>query len=1048
MRAVLRLFRRYGPEVPSLLDEVASVIVNRHLYVFGGHNCTSFVFDITSSIWSTVRQRAWCGDHSGIVTIAGQIYLVGGFNAGQGRVQRYDPDTDSWTVDERRIPSGADGAICTTAIGGKIIGCGGLGKLGGGRTSNNPTACYSWDPDAGGGWVELAPMLVGVDHAATGTDGVHMYVFGGRATGRNVPSDGIARVQVYDSASNNWRDGAGMPLGRGGTGKAVYVGGQFYIMGGEASSGVVFDQVQLYDSSRDTWSTGQSLPQAVHGISPAADPLTDDIYVASGGTRAGYSQSKLLQVLSTDEAPTSSPSTLAPTTLRLTPAPVTGNVAGYTYELLGGGGCCRGAGGNTGEHIEHADVTELAACANLCSAEANCKGYELTQHGGCEVHLDEITYVTANLACMCFLRHGDVAPTEPVTVDPTPSPAVGPVPLTLAPAEAPTRAPAEVPTRVPTEAPTHAPTAAPTRALAGTPTAVRAGEPTAAPTECDVDVVNADNGQAVGCLSDLVSIAVIGSSSMSLRYIGAAEGFRGSVRFMLTANAAAGADPLIIINHRENVPPYALRGDRTTRTGTTYKPWEAIPGTYTLTVQVWNALNGNGELIKTLELGFAVSLPTPPSAVPTSSSTLPPTPARSTAAPSSSHPSTRSTAMPTSPRLSPSADPTLSPTHPMPLTDGPAPPFPISGSEHLTVSGELKRYHKVTIDLIGPSASETGSPNAFLDFSFEVSFRHAETGDSVIVPGFFAADGDAAETGATAGNIWRVHFCPHLTGVWVAVVGFTTGDDAAIFGGGQRHQTYDGEFTSVLVTETDKQGRDHRSKGMLRYTGDRYLQFDNGEHFVKAGADSPENLLGYEDFDGTSSSGRRRLHAYQPHVDDWTDGDPTWKGGKGKGLIGGLNYLASKGMNVISFLTFNVGGDAKDTWPFVSSLDSLHFDVSKLAQWEIVFEHADKLGIFLHFKTQETENDGAMDSGNTGQERRLYYRELVARFSHHHALNWNLGEENTQSTQQHHAMGNYFHEIDPYNHPVVIHTYPHHHNRVYGPLLGSDDLDGASIQVR
>ena len=81
------------------------------------------------------------------------------------------------------------------------------------------------------------------------------------------------------------------PFDRGGTGmrKDVYVGGQFFIMGGEASSGIVFDQVQLYDSGRDTWSIGWSLPRAVHGISPAVDQLTDDIYVASGGTRAGYS---------------------------------------------------------------------------------------------------------------------------------------------------------------------------------------------------------------------------------------------------------------------------------------------------------------------------------------------------------------------------------------------------------------------------------------------------------------------------------------------------------------------------------------------------------------------------------------------------------------------------------------------------------------------------------------------------------------------------------------------------------------------------------------
>ena len=32
-------------------------------------------------------------------------------------------------------------------------------------------------------------------------------------------------------------------------------------------------------------------------------------------------------------------------------------------------------------------------------------------------------------------------------------------------------------------------------------------------------------------------------------------------------------------------------------------------------------------------------------------------------------------------------------------------------------------------------------------------------------------------------------------------------------------------------------------------------------------------------------------------------------------------------------------------------------DVSKTAQWEVVFEHADHMGLHLHFKTQETKNN-------------------------------------------------------------------------------------------
>ena len=50
-------------------------------------------------------------------------------------------------------------------------------------------------------------------------------------------------------------------------------------------------------------------------------------------------------------------------------------------------------------------------------------------------------------------------------------------------------------------------------------------------------------------------------------------------------------------------------------------------------------------------------------------------------------------------------------------------------------------------------------------------------------------------------------------------------------------------------------------------------------------------------------------------------------------------------------------------------------------------------GLFLHFKTQETENQGLLDGGEVGPQRKLYYRELIARFGHHLALNWNMGEE-------------------------------------------------------
>ena len=376
----------------------------------------------------------------------------------------------------------------------------------------------------------------------------------------------------------------------------------------------------------------------------------------------------------------------------------------------------------------------------------------------------------------------------------------------------------------------------------------------------------------------------------------------------------------------------------------------------------------------------------------------------------------------------------------------------------LTVRGELKRWHRITVEVDnGPEARESaGTANPFLGYRYTATFtKRGGQITEVVVPGHFAVDGNAAETGATQGTVWRAYFCPPAEGVWDVSVGFVSGDDVAIHPdrAGTPVPGVDGATATFTVAPTDKSGRDYRGKGMLRYRGERYLRFDNGEYFVKAGADSPETLLGFHEFDATySTRENRQLHEYTDHIRDWVVGDPTWGNGtKGKALIGALNYLAGQGMNAFSFLTFNVGGDGRDVWPFVSPDNYLTYDVSKLDQWEIIFEHADRMGLFLHFKTQETENDNgdnALDGGNVGRERKLYYRELVSRFGHHLALNWNLGEENSQTAAQRQAMAQEVSELDPYGHLVNIHTYPRQQQRIYEPLIGSAYLTGASIQAQ
>jgi hypothetical protein len=376
------------------------------------------------------------------------------------------------------------------------------------------------------------------------------------------------------------------------------------------------------------------------------------------------------------------------------------------------------------------------------------------------------------------------------------------------------------------------------------------------------------------------------------------------------------------------------------------------------------------------------------------------------------------------------------------------------------IQGERKRWHRVTLTFDGPATSEEATPNPFRDYRLNVTFTHVGAKKSYTVPGYYAADGNAAETSASAGRKWRAHFAPDETGEWRYRASFREGTDVAISPdpNAGRPAALDGAAGSFRVQASDKKSPDLRGRGLLRYAGGHHLRFaETGEYYLKGGADSPENFLAFHEFDATfdadADSGSYKkvgpfIHKYEPHVRDWRPGDPTWRGGKGKGIIGALNYLASKGMNSVYFLTYNLdGGDGRDTWMWTSHQVRDRFDASKLDQWEIVFSHLDRLGLMLHVVTQETENDRAL-GGSAGLNpiRQLYYRELCARFSHHLALIWNLGEENNTPDPDRKEIARYIRSLDVYQHPITVHT---HNNRTpgfYAGVLGDGFFEATSIQ--
>ncbi|PHN02124.1 DUF5060 domain-containing protein [Flavilitoribacter nigricans] len=381
-----------------------------------------------------------------------------------------------------------------------------------------------------------------------------------------------------------------------------------------------------------------------------------------------------------------------------------------------------------------------------------------------------------------------------------------------------------------------------------------------------------------------------------------------------------------------------------------------------------------------------------------------------------------------------------------------------SAEDSADIQGELKKWHKVTLNFDGPESDEQATDNPFLNYRLNVVFSNGDR--RYLVPGYFAADGNAGSTSSTDGNRWRVHFAPDAEGEWTYQVSFKKGENIAVDeaeDAGSSAGFMDGTAGSFTVGPTDKTGRDFRAHGRLQYVGEPYLKFaETGAYFLKAGADAPENFLSYVEFDGdfkTDGHKDQWLKTWEAHIKDWQAGDPEWQNGKGKGIIGAINYLAGKGMNVFSFLTCNIKGDDQNVFPYLSYDDLDRIDISRMDQWEMVFQHAQRLGMFLHFKTLEVENQGLHDGGALGPQRKLYYRELIARFGHHLALNWNLCEENgkwkaknptpEQYTPERIAMTEYFYRNDPYHHHLVIHNGIH-----FDDLLGDRSrLTGASVQT-
>lgn len=169
------------------------------------------------------------------------IYAGQGGGQPQGRFDRYDPATDTWT--QCRMPSDTY-QRASAVIGGRIYAFGGVEHGG----PLNKAEVYDPATDT---WSTLSSMPTPRAITAGAAVNGRAYIVGGYFHFGD--STGTAANEAYDPATNSWVARAPMPRPRIGHSVAA-VGTKIFVFGGY-SSGNIYDIVDVYDTASDSWTT-------------------------------------------------------------------------------------------------------------------------------------------------------------------------------------------------------------------------------------------------------------------------------------------------------------------------------------------------------------------------------------------------------------------------------------------------------------------------------------------------------------------------------------------------------------------------------------------------------------------------------------------------------------------------------------------------------------------------------------------------------------------------------------------------------------------------
>lgn len=263
--------------MPSARTETASVVANNEIYIFGGYrhpDSLALVEKYAPKLdqWYSLKDFPAKLDHLASVSYGNYIYVIGGLDHAEtgvpsNKVFRYAINDDKW--DEVSPLPKALGSVGAVLIGTTIHTFGGFSQLG------STASHFSYDITQNE-WHEEPPMPTPNDHMAIATDGIRVFITGGRET---FPDSFLSHLYIYDTNSKSWQEGPLLPTPRGDAQGAI-VGDYFIVAGGENSDRKVFNVVEAFDIHLLKWK--KLLPMSIGRHGHSAISSNDALYIIGG----------------------------------------------------------------------------------------------------------------------------------------------------------------------------------------------------------------------------------------------------------------------------------------------------------------------------------------------------------------------------------------------------------------------------------------------------------------------------------------------------------------------------------------------------------------------------------------------------------------------------------------------------------------------------------------------------------------------------------------------------------------------------------------------